>query len=238
MRLTGPIRRRDVRILTGANAGLRINAAHSQLGAALGTTEPELQRRLSGLLKNGDVFFDIGANIGFFSMIAARQVGTDGAVYAFDPVPEHVAAMRHNLAINSISHVSLSAVAVSDRNGTQTLFVPAESTGARLASIADGNAGHRRLDVEVATIDTMVERGALRPPDVVKIDVEGAEVEVLAGMRRTLEQYSPIVLCEMHGRNAEYVRAIRSAGYLVEALGGGDAEDVPAYAVYLEARRA
>src|SRR5271168_2156890 len=65
--LTAPLRRRDMTIWLGANAGRKINATHSQLGALLGTTEPELQRRLSALLEPGQVLFDVGANIGFFS---------------------------------------------------------------------------------------------------------------------------------------------------------------------------
>jgi len=235
VQVTAPMRTRDMTIWVGANAGRRINATHSQLGAMLGTTEPDLQRRFTEVLKPGDVLFDVGANIGFFSILGANLVGASGSVYAFDPVPHHVDAIHHNLALNDIHNVTLIEKAVADQAGSARLLVPPESTGARLDSGAPAP-GELLLDVEIVALDDLVESGAVRPPDVVKIDVEGAEIEVLQGMARTLARYRPIVLCEMHARNREYAALIATMGYEVHTLDGGDVESAPAFAVYTEAR--
>jgi len=233
--LTAPLRRRDMTIWLGANAGRKINATHSQLGALLGTTEPELQRRLSALLEPGQVLFDVGANIGFFSLLGASLVGADGSVYAFDPVPDHAEAIRHNLALNDIRNVTVIEKAVADRADRARLLVPPESTGARLDRRAPGPR-ESSLDVEVVTLDELVDSDVIRPPDVVKIDVEGAEVEVVRGMARTLARHRPIVLCEMHGRNREYAELLTAMDYEVRTLNGGAVETAPAYAVNTEAR--
>jgi FkbM family methyltransferase len=240
VRLTAPMRRRDMTIWLGANAGRRINATHSQLGAMLGTTEPELQRRFTTLLEPGQVLFDVGANIGFFSMLGASLVGPDGRVYAFDPVPHHADAIRHNLGLNDIRNFTLIEKAVADHSGRARLLVPPESTGARVDSQdpapGEGHIEVEEIDVDLVTLDELVESNVIRPPDVVKIDVEGAEVEVVKGMSRTLARYRPVLLCEMHGRNGEYAKLVASMGFDVYTLDGGDVERAPPYAVYTEAR--
>lgn len=224
---TGPLARRlvgagskwlrteDVVISHGAAAGLRFNAAGANPGYALGTTEPLTQETLQRLVRPGMVAYDVGANVGFFTVVLARLTGGSGAVVAFEPIPATAEAARHNARLNGFGHVTVTAVAVGRNAGTVRLALQEESTWAKLAEV--GTTGPT-IDVPMVAIDDLVEAGTIRPPDFVKIDVEGAELEVIEGLRRTLRSHRPVVLCEMHGKNREYAALMESLGYAVRAL--------------------
>ena len=209
------IRQADVVISHGAAAGLRFNTAGANPGYALGTTEPLVQEALRRLLRPGDVVYDIGANVGFFTVLAARLVGSGGAVVAFEPLPSTAEALRRNAALNGFAHVTVVARAVGRAAGAAKLALREESTWARLA--APGETGPT-VEVEMVAIDDLVGSGAIRPPALVKIDVEGAELEVIAGMRRTIAAHHPTILCEMHGTNAAFAAQMAELGYGVTAL--------------------
>lgn len=166
----------------GAAAGLRFNAADANLGYALGSTEALVQEALRRLLGPGDVVYDIGANVGFFAVLAACLVGSSGAVVAFEPLPSTAVALRRNAAPNGFAHVTVVALAVGRATGAAKLALRKESTGARLA--APGETGPT-VDVEVVAIDDLVGSGAIRPPAPGSIDVQGAELEAIVGMRLT-----------------------------------------------------
>lgn len=209
------IRTQDVVISHGAAAGLKFNAAGANPGYALGTTEPPVQDTLQRLVKPGDVCYDIGANVGFFTVLLGRLVGPTGAVAAFEPLPPTAEALRRNAALNNFGHVTVFANAVGRAPGLVKLALREESTWARLA---DADTTGPTLDVPMVAIDDLVEAGTIRPPSMVKIDVEGAELEVIEGMRRTLLKHRPVVLCEMHGKNVEYARLMTELGYDLRAL--------------------
>ncbi len=119
--LTRPLTKAEIRIPFGPAAGMRMRAGRSNPGYALGTTEPALQRLLFQELRAGGVFFDIGANVGFFTLIGARCLSPSGMVYAFEPLPDNVSALRHNLDINRLSHVAVMPEAVADQCGSADL---------------------------------------------------------------------------------------------------------------------
>jgi FkbM family methyltransferase len=208
--LLSPLIRRSVRslqvsdgiVLHGEASGLRFNPAGTNPGYALGTSEPLVQQALADLLRPGMTFYDVGANVGFFSMIAARRVGQSGGVHAFEPLPVNATALAHNVELNGFANVQLVEAAVGRETGRAELAVTEESVQAHLVAIASTVPTLRTIEVAVTTIDAEVAAG--RPaPDVVKIDVEGAELAVLEGMAATLEEHRPIVVCELHGTHAE-----------------------------------
>lgn len=202
----------------GVGAGLRFDARGGFAGYLLGTSEPLEQETLARLLKPGMVFYDIGANVGFYSTIAARIVGPSGRVYAFEPCPEFAAAARRNAALNGFSNVEVIEAAVSDRPG-EARFV----LGPVGANSSTGPGG----GVAVISID---ECEGLRPPDVVMIDVEGAEVGVLRGMLRTIREHRPAIICEVHWVVAEFDgvrRELESEGYDARTLRGGPFPSTP-----------
>ena len=202
----------------GVGAGLRFDATGGYPGYLLGTSEPEEQAFLAEHLRPGDVFYDLGANIGFYATIAARIVGPRGHVYAFEPHPESAAAVVRNAQLNDLQNVTLVAAAVSDRDGRLSLSLSESSATHRLGG---GDAG---VEVDVVALDSWAARTGSRAPTFVMIDVEGAELDVLRGMRDLLGRARPVVCCEVHwlGRAfPDYVdRELGPLGYTLTDLSG------------------
>ena len=213
------LRCRDVTIHHGAAAGVRFNSGGANPGDALGTTEPLVQAALQEHLGPGDVFYDIGAAVGFFTVLGARLVGPGGRVCAFEPLPANAAALRHNVALNGFDQVAVIEAAVGRSAGTAVLELSAEPTWARLASPASAGA-ERSTTVRVVSVDELLASGELPPPTLVKIDVEGAELEVIGGMTAALRRHRPVMLCEMHGKNREFAGLMRELEYDVHPLEG------------------
>lgn len=181
----------------GVGAGLRIDPARSNPAYATGANELPVQQALAAHLAPGGVFYDVGANIGFLTVIGARLAGPAGRVYAFEPVPANVDAVRRNVALNRFDNVEVVEVALSNRSGTGELALAAYSGGSVLADAGTPPDQAGVLSVRLACIDELVEQGGLRPPTFVKIDVEGAELAVLEGMARTAVRHRPVILCEV-----------------------------------------
>jgi FkbM family methyltransferase len=222
-RVSNPLRWRPLPILSGAGRGMRINLHGSFVGFATGTAERPLQEALVRELGRGATFFDIGANVGFITLIAAKLVGPSGRVVAFEPVPSHVAAINANLALNGLHGIEVRETAIGREAGSASLIVSDFSAFARFASVSTPDRARETIEVAVSSIDELVGCGALPTPDVIKIDVEGAELDVIEGMQRTLGEHRPVILCEVHDSNARYVELMRSLGYEVTNLD----EDVP-----------
>lgn len=203
----------------GIGQGLRFNPASGNPDYALGTNEPPVQEALAEMLHPGDVFYDVGANVGFLTVIGARLVGPDGQVIAFEPVAENAAAVRHNCALNGFDHVRIREAAVSDEEGTAELQLAHFSGGAALATAATPPDFKDVITVPVTTIDGLIARQEAPQPMVVKIDVEGAEINVLRGMRETLRQVRPLILYELDDNDAKRLaeKARSCAAFLVEA---------------------
>ena len=202
----GDLRHKDLTIETGVAAGLRFNSADSVCGYALGMAEPDVQEALARVLSPGMVVYDIGANIGFFTVIAARLVGPHGRVLAFDPLPENVRWLRHNIALNGFEHVDVIEAAVGAEERTARLAEAEAGVWARISETGEHRVPMMRLD------DRIVD-GSLPAPDVVKIDIEGYEVQALDGMGATLADHRPVVIVELHDTLAPVCAALRAAGY-------------------------
>jgi FkbM family methyltransferase len=184
-------------IFSGLGAGMRFNAGQSNPAYVLGTNELPVQRALAAKLSQGNSFCDIGANVGFFTIIAARLVGSSGRVYAFEPVPENIEILKKNIFLNSFSNVHVIEAAASDHSGTGELLLSHYSGGSALATgdSPPDLAGSQTVDL--VSLDELVRNGTLAIPDVVKIDVEGAELEVLRGMKNTLVKHKPVLIYEI-----------------------------------------
>jgi FkbM family methyltransferase len=204
----------------GQAAGMRIDPAGAAAGYALGTSEPVIQDLFAGLIPAGGVVWDIGANVGFYTLIASRLIG-DGRVFAFEPLPENQAAIRRNLALNEIANVELVEVALSDREGSAQLEMHASPTWAKLDTTADttfkgDSAVAGRVEVAVSTLDAQLAR--LPAPNVVKMDIEGAEVAALRGAARLLSEVRPTLICEFHGTNRAVTDLLREHRYEVRTV--------------------
>jgi FkbM family methyltransferase len=183
-------------ILNGIGTGLKFDAGGGYAGYILGTTEPEEQEELAKHLKSGHVFYDLGANIGFYTTIAARIVGDSGRVYAFEPFPVSVEAIKKNGRLNNFTNIEVFSVAVGEKAGNTSFFLKELSAGHSLVQ-AEGSDGEK-IPVEIVALDSYIQEKGLRPPDVMMIDIEGAEVLALQGMIETIAKYKPVILCEVH----------------------------------------
>ena len=119
-----------------------------------------------------------------------------------------------------IGNLDVRRVAVSDRSGRGRLQVVDDQSWSKLIEYGEHPFTERVIDVELVAIDDLLAAGELAPPTVVKIDVEGAELAVLAGMRETIEHYRPAIICELHDTHAGFLEAMDAHGYRVINLEG------------------
>jgi FkbM family methyltransferase len=200
----------------GVARGLRLGLRNATRAHLQGSCEIPVQRCFERYVRPGDVFLDVGGNIGFFTLMAARLVGPEGRVYAIEPVPENVRCIQVNARLNRLTNVTVLPLAAGRAEGTATLMLAAHSGGATLSGEDVPPDLTGQIDVPVSTIDHLIETGIMRPPAMVKIDVEGTESAVLEGMERTLTQHRPKIVFEVD--SADPARASARfdavAGYL------------------------
>jgi FkbM family methyltransferase len=184
-------------IAGGVGAGLLFDNAGGYPGYSLGTTEPEEQEALQRLVREGMTVFNAGANIGFHAVILARLVGPSGRVVCFEPFPASAAAVRRNLALNGFTDRAVVVEsAVSDSEGEAALKVEG---GIAEFSIAKGKTtdASQELVVTTVTIDAAASRMGL-VPEVITLDIEGAEVDALRGASHVTAQHKPTFIIELH----------------------------------------
>jgi FkbM family methyltransferase len=204
-RLSGPLRPLvnrlvgdrpiPVTVRSGEARGLHvvIDPRHEKFYWA-GTHEPEVQRALVDALSPAAVFWDIGAHIGFFSFLASRVVGSDGQVVAFEPLPANRTRLEQGIALNQLENVDVQPAVVCSAAGETTLRGHPQST--RWSLYPDDREALPGIRVRAVTIDEACR--ASRRPDVLKVDVEGAEIDVLRGAERLLSEHRPRMLVEFH----------------------------------------
>jgi len=170
------------------------------------------------IIKPGMVVVDIGANIGYFTLLAAELVGSSGRVLAFEPESENYSLLQTNIQLNTFSNIRPIEAAVSNESGSTQLFLSAMDNGSHsiYGAAARGVSGSR--SVATTTLDTYLEMEGWPNVDLVKIDVEGAETKVLDGMQSLCDRSHDLNLI------IEYCPAlIRAAGDnpsgLLEKLG-------------------
>ncbi|HYZ93731.1 MAG TPA: FkbM family methyltransferase [Actinomycetota bacterium] len=194
--------------------------------------EPHESRLVQRLLRPGDVFVDVGAHVGFFTLIGAARVGDDGHVYAFEPVPANYSTLERNIRQNNVGNVTVNRAAVTDRSGNVKLGLDEERlVGKSTGDFTIGGA-YGPLDAQGVSLDDyLAQVGESRPLRLVKMDVEGLEPQVLAGAERTLDAMTPdailfeqnAALLRRRGHEADAVTSrLQDRGYAlyrVTALG-------------------
>jgi FkbM family methyltransferase len=157
-------------------------------------------RLVRKLLKPGDGFFDVGANVGYYSLVASQIIGNSGRVHAFEPIAENVAAFKETITVNSIANIIVNQVAVGAADGSLTLYVGdgrAKSSG--WASQVLSESRPKALVVDMISLDGYIQREAIDHIRLVKLDIEGAERDALLGMQALLSQPdAPDLLCEIN----------------------------------------
>jgi FkbM family methyltransferase len=185
-----------------------------------GGGELEVQEVLRQHLRPGMTFYDVGANIGFFSLLAARLVGSAGRVVAFEADPEVAGRLREHVARNEFGWIVVEEKAVWSE--AQTVFFartdPATSPDRGLGHVVSADSGDT-IKVSAVSLDEYTLSAAA--PDFLKCDVEGAEVEVFRGARRLLTEKRPGIICEMHSEENQRVllQEFARIGYGCRACG-------------------
>jgi len=170
---------------------VRVSAKYRHL-----SWNPEEYAAFRAAVRPGATVLDVGANIGAYTLLFAMWAGPSGRVMAFEPSPRSVEGLREHLRLNGVAdRVEIVEAAVSNAEGTAS-FDCSGASGAN-ALVGAGRAGADAITVETTTLDACCESRGVRP-SVIKIDVEGAELEVLRGGRRTLAQPGLDVFVEFH----------------------------------------
>jgi len=173
-----------------------------------GGWERTLIRVMRNIIKPGFVVYDLGANYGMHTLLFAREVGQSGHVYAFEPNPEIFAALQENLRLNSMQSVTPVPKAVSFQAGEASFEIGHHRGAGHLTHSGPGT-----YKVSVTSIDEFVFDQHALPPSFLKIDVEGGESAVLKGALRTLEQYRPRMVIELHNPDQD-----RAVGAILKAM--------------------
>jgi FkbM family methyltransferase len=189
-----------------------------------GLYEAEETRFFLSRVKRGDIVMDVGANVGYYALLASTAVGPDGMVHAFEPIPGNARALTRNVERCGIENVKINVAAVSDGSARElTLYMRAGASNSGWASIAkSATRENAPITVPAITIDEYVQKERLSRVDLVKLDVEGAEANVLRGGRTTFtREDAPDLICEINpfllhrtgSTPAALVEAVRAFGY-------------------------
>lgn len=212
-------RNRDAVMQRGVGRGLKFNTAGSIAGYAVGISEPDLQAALELLTHEGMVVYDIGANVGFFTMLMARLVGKTGEVFAFEPAPQNAKQVMYNARLNNFTNVRIFVAAVGAQEGTAAFRITDFSTTGKLESAGKVPVQVDEIIAPVRQLDAMILRGDAPAPALIKIDAEGAEVAILQGATEVLRRARPVLLIELHDTHEKVISILEAHGYVVHALG-------------------
>jgi FkbM family methyltransferase len=183
-----------VSVRSGLNRGLKWIVGSSTHGCWLGTYETQKQSVIRRFVKTGMKVFDVGANAGFYTLAFARLVGDSGEVWAFEPFAAKADYLLKHRSLNGLGNVHVVQAAVADKPGLAGLRVTGDGS---MGVLDEGAAYH----VPTVSLDGLIASGALPEPDLIKMDVEGAESLVLDGARTLLGRNKTILFIALHGEN-------------------------------------
>ena len=220
----------DTMVSTGGMRMKVFSPRHNRVGHALfvnGVWEPEFTGALRALIKPGDTVFDIGGDAGYYTLLFAKAVGPKGKVVVFEPIPKAQERILENVKLNGFTNVNMVDLALGSRPGSFVLERPFEDSRINLEKAVPSS---EDILVKVERFDTLVAKRSLPRADLIKMDVEGAEMEILKGMESYVETHHPTFTIELHpqllpqfGSSAEEVTSwLTQRGYTLTALDAGD----------------
>ena len=206
-----------------------------------GVYEPEQTRLFLESVQPGDTVWDIGANVGYYTVLAARKVGPDGRVIAFEADEENLRLLTRNVRSNECENVQIISAAVSDRIG-EIAFISQRHTKGESAIAPDRDGGDARTRlVKCITLDSYASDTGTGPPSVVKMDIEGAEVMALEGAVTAFVgdrginlfiEYNPPSIQKMGRQPKELLALIEQRGFVITQIVDETRQRVTAYSVH------
>ena len=182
-----------------------------------GTFETDTIKAFEKLFKKDDVFFDIGANVGFYSLLAAKYLGAKGKIIAFEPTQYGYNKTLRNVSLNTFENIIVEKIALSDTNGEKEMFF---NSSWPIDNKFDQKEKSNEL-LAFETLDSYVERNNIKKINLIKIDVDGFEYKIMKGAKQTLKNMAPVLVLEICGytlkRNgdsvAELINFLKELGY-------------------------
>ena len=216
----GPKLTGDVEVEIDGVGRFAVRAGTDDILHVMTSREPHVRRAIEARLPKGGTFVDAGANIGFYSVLAARLAGPECRVVAFEMMPDTAAILRRHVAMNAGDRIEIVENALSDRNG-ETVTASVEPGKHGQASIIASASPDGRVAIEVATITLDMALAGSGPIDVLKMDLEGAEFLALKGATEVLGRTSCVVF-ESNDNDRQVFDLLENHGFTVELLAGHD----------------
>ncbi len=155
---------------------------------AVNTFEPFQTFLFRKFVKEGMTVIDVGANIGYYTVIAGKRVGQNGKVFSFEPEPKNFSYLKQNIEVNNLKNVTPSQVALSNKTGTENLFLFSENTGSY--SLVDNRKTQTSIPVKIDMLDNVLQEKV----DIIKMDIEGAEYLALEGMKQVISRSPGLII--------------------------------------------
>lgn len=200
-----------------------------------GVYEPIETQVVRACVAEGDIAFDVGANIGWYTTLLSRLVGPRGTVHAFEPMTQTYQVLTGNCRLNNCQNVVLNNIALGDRDGSVTMhYFPDEACG-NASMVRTSTASSIQSTCDLTTLDAFVLKHRVSRCDFIKCDAEGAEMAFMKGACRTLSLFEPSMLIELNAHifamagysSADLLRKIRDCGpYRFFSVDRGDYEEL------------
>ena len=188
----------------------------------LGNYEPDLQRTARDFIRQGMTIYDVGANIGYLSLLFARLAGETGKVFAFEALPENIQRLQGNILLNKMeARISVVPAAVVEASRRVEFLIHASGAmGKALGSAGREEDYNRKIEVDGIALDDFTFAQNHPKPDLIKMDIEGGEVLAVQGMQRLMREVAPILLMEIHGKTSAHAvwQALSDHGYHIARM--------------------
>ena len=152
-----------------------------------GYWEKDITTLIQQICKRGNIIFDVGANIGYYTLITAKLVGEEGMVYAFEPCPRNIRLLEDNVQRNHLKNISIERTALGEKSGTMYMYLPSY-VHFGVGSFFKSRHYLIQKAVQVITLDDFIKERGITHIDFLKMDIEGGEIFALRGMKETLKQ--------------------------------------------------
>lgn len=208
-----------VPVMQGPIRGKKWIVGSGNHGCWLGSYEALKVKAFADALRGKRVVYDLGANVGYYSLIASALVGRMGHVIAFEPDVRNISLFRRHLSMNEINNVQIVESAVSDQSGTAGFY---QEPGRSMGRLGDDGS----VSVRTVALDDFIRESGAPAPDVMKIDVEGAEMRVLRGAGHLLSELQPLIFLATHSATLqqECRTFLNSLGYALVPIGSTSLE--------------
>lgn len=189
-----------------------VRACSDDLYSVLPRREDDVNELILSSLKKGDVFVDVGANVGYYTIIISKIIGNNGQVISFEPTPMTAKVLLFNIKLNGLNNVKVIQKAAWIDKGSKPFVVPEGFFG--WASIQKNTNKIDKFEVETLPLDDLFE---IHKIDLLKIDAEGSEYAILQGGLNALEKTSSIVL-ELSDEKSEIIKLLKEKGFKIKRL--------------------